>query len=99
VTYIENAEKEISTVREGLVRELGLEPIGVGGKPPGRRQRSGLEGASTGTRPTRRLRAATDTPQTDVLRRVVVGVGFVLAVLTTEVVSPRAVSLRGVTAL
>ncbi len=75
----------------GLVRELGLEPVRVGGESALRRHRSRLEGELTVARPPRRLLASTDVPHTDVLRRVVVRVRFRPAFHALEVVTRRAI--------
>ena len=69
----------------GLVRELGLEPVRVGGESVTRRHCSRLEGKLTVARPPRRLLASTDVPHPDVLRRIVIRVRFRLALQTPEV--------------
>jgi len=75
----------------GLVRELGLEPVRVGGKPTLRRHSSRLQGKLTVARPPRRLLAPTDIPHPDILRRIVVRVRFRLAFHTLEVSAGRTI--------
>ena len=81
----------VRSLRVGLVRELGLEPVRVGGESTTRRHCSRLQGELTVARPPRRLLASTDIPHPDILRRIVVRVPFRFAFHTSEVVSSRTI--------
>jgi hypothetical protein len=78
-------------LRVGLVHELGLEPVRVGGESAAQCHSSRLQGKLTVARPSRRLLAPTDIPHPDILRGVIVCVRFRPALHTLEVVASRAI--------
>ena len=78
----------------GLVYELVLESLRVGGRYAARRHSFRVKGKLTVARPTRRLLASTDIPDPNILRRVVVCVRFRPAFHTLEVAASRTIHVH-----